>query len=310
MRPTILTCLFVIFGYIGNAQFSILPQLGFENSRTCIKVNELSSFSPIGAKISPQAGIRLDYKFKQLHGPYIGVATSRSVVNFNFSDAATAMNNFTASRGNTQFRLEGGYQVTTKPIYFKKSGSTNKSSKVHCQKITQRTSCGYTMTRSSCTSKKSIATPAKSRDKGTWVRIQPSLGVAYIPSTQSSGINTKSMAAQTSYEYNAGNWKTALISGVGFEFGKNAQSSFMISVNYLRGLGNMGTQSVTSVSGNKPTNTSLSSNTTGWNLRLGIPINLGKKPVAKQKATDKTYKEEKKCGQYKIYYKARCSRTI
>ena len=116
MRPATLLCLFVLFGYAANAQFTILPQLGFENSRTSVEFNELSSFSPLGAKLLPQAGIRLDYKSKQGHGPSVGIATSRSVVKFNFSDPETGMNTYTAAKGNTQLRIEGGYQVSTKPI--------------------------------------------------------------------------------------------------------------------------------------------------------------------------------------------------
>ncbi|MBA2562334.1 MAG: hypothetical protein H0V14_05360 [Chitinophagaceae bacterium] len=312
MRPTILICLFVIFGYIANAQFTILPQLGFENSRTSIEFNEGSSFSPLAAKLLPQAAIRLDYKFKQAHGPFLGIATSRSIVKINFSDPETGMNSYSASKGNTQLRLEGGYQVSTKPIYFKKSGSANKSSKANYQKNTERKSCGSYMVRKSCGSKMNKATAAKSKDNRSWVRIQPSLGVAYIPSAPSAEINTKSQGTQTSYEYNAGNWKTALISGVGFEFGKNALSKFNVSINYVKGMGNnLDTKSITTVSGNKSTTTTLESDASSWNLRMGIPINLNKKkPVIKQQIIEKTYKEEKKCGQYKSQYKPRCSKVI
>ncbi len=311
MRPAILFCLFALIGYTANAQFTILPQVGFENSRTSVEFNKLSSFSPLGAVLSPQAGIRLDYKFKQAHGPYIGVATSRSTVKLNFSDPATGMNAYAASKGNTQLRLEGGYQVSTKPIYFKKSASANKSSKSHYQN-TERKSCGSYMARSSCGSKANKATVAKSKEKGSWVSIQPSLGVAYIPSIPTSEIYAKSQASQTSYEYNAGNWNTALISGLGFEFGKNAQRKFNVSINYVKGISNLGTKSITTLSGNKSTTTSMKSSASSWNLRMGIPISLNKKKpvVVKQPVIEKTYKEEKKCGLYKSQFRPRCSRVI
>src|SRR5687767_3446369 len=174
MRPPILFCLFVVFGYTANAQLTILPQLGFEGSRTSLEFNELASFSPLGAKLIPQAGIRLDYKTKHGHGPFLGIATSQSVVKFNFSDPETGMNAYTASKGNTQLRLEGGYQVSTKRIYFKKLGSANKSSKAYYQKNTERKSCGnYIVIKSSCGSKTSKLTAPKSKDNGSWVRIQP-----------------------------------------------------------------------------------------------------------------------------------------
>lgn len=315
MRQTNLICLFVIFGYVATAQFTILPQAGFENSRTSIELNELSCFSPLGAKLSPQAGVRLDYKLKKLHGPFLGVTTSRSVVKYDFSDQPSGMMNaYTASRGNTQLRLEGGYQVSTKPLYFKKSGSSsNKSSKAHCQKNTERKSCSYTMVKSSCGSRINKINPPKTIDKGSWVRIQPSVGIAYIPSTPSSEIYTKSQGSQNTYEYNAGNWKTAMIGGMGFEFGNNEVSKFIVSINYLKGMGNLDAKSITSVSGGKPAITTLRSNASSWNLRMGIPISFNKKkPVEKKQPvvekTYKEYKEAKKCGQYKTYYKPRCSR--
>ena len=309
MRPATLFCLFVIFGYTTNAQFTILPQLGLENSRTSLEFNELSSVSQNGAKL-PQAAIRLDYKFKKGHGPFVGIATSRSIAKFNFSNPETG-DAYKASKGNTQLRLEGGFQVSTKPLYFKKSASANKSSKAQYQKNTVRKSCGNYIVRNSCGSKTNKATAAKTKDKGSWVRIQPSLGVAYIPSTPSSEIEIKSQGAQTRYEYNAGNWKTALISGVGFEFGKNALSKFNVSINYVKGMGDL-EKSITTESGNKLTTTNLESEASSWNLRMGIPITLNKKkPVAvKQPVIEKSYKEEKKCGQYKSQYKPRCSRVI
>ncbi|MEP7106436.1 MAG: hypothetical protein ABI760_00610 [Ferruginibacter sp.] len=300
MKPAILICLFVIIEYVANAQFTITPQLGFENSRTSIGYNELPYFTPTGANLSPQAGIRLDYKFRNLHGPFLGMNTSRSIVKFNFSDPQTGMSSYAASRGNTQIRLEGGYQVSSKPIYFKKPGSTNKTAGIHCQKNAIRKSCGNPLVRNSCGSKTNKDAAAKSPDKGSWVRIQPSLGIAYIPFNPATEIYIKSKGTPTSYEYNAGNWKTALISGVGFEFGNNSGRTFVVSINYLKGMGNLTTQSINTVSGNKPGNTSLKSETSGWNLTMGIPISLGKKKPAVKQIVEKIYKEEKKCSQYRM----------
>src|SRR4051794_25851590 len=102
MRSLSLLCLFAILGFIANAQLTIVPQLGAESSQTSVQLNDLSSFSPAGVNFSPQAGVRLDYKFKQLHGPFLGLSTSRSIVVYNFKDAATAITSYTTSRGSTQ----------------------------------------------------------------------------------------------------------------------------------------------------------------------------------------------------------------
>src|SRR5215475_5937641 len=112
MRAAALTLLcFVASVYAANSQrFSLLPQVGFENSKTNISYNHLSDFSPIGIKFSPQASLRLNYSSKQGHGFYLGVASSRSIVHFSFTDPESGMNNFKAVAGNMQLRLEGGYQ--------------------------------------------------------------------------------------------------------------------------------------------------------------------------------------------------------
>src|SRR5215216_5823466 len=98
MRTAILLCLFVVFRYAANAQFSLLPQLGFENSRSSLGFNKLNSVAKNNR--IPQGAIRLDYKFKKGHGPFVGVATSQSIVRFNFSDLETGMDAYKVSRGN------------------------------------------------------------------------------------------------------------------------------------------------------------------------------------------------------------------
>lgn len=308
MRTAILLCLFAVFGHIATAQFTLLPQVGLENSRTTIEYNQLSPFSPGCLKAAPQVGLRLDYKFKQLHGPYLGIATSRSVLEYQFSNPETGMQEYVTDRGNTQVRFEGGYQVTSKPIYFKSKSSASSSGssyKSHCQRMKESYGCGSKSSSSS-------AKKAKQSPKGTWVRLQPSVGVAYIPSTPNDQIVTKADGNGTSYLYNAGNWRTALTGGLGFEFGRNSTRAFLVSLNYLKGMGNgLDTRTITTVEGNKQTNTSLSSNSSGWNLRMGIPISLAKKkPVVKEQVVERVYKVENKCGQYKMQYKSRCNKTL
>jgi hypothetical protein len=267
--------MFVVFRYAANAQFSILPQLGFESSQSSLKVNELYSVAKNSA--IPQGSIRLDYKFKKAHGPFVGIATSQSIARFNFPE--TGVDAYKVSGGNIRLRLEGGYQVSTKPIYFKKSAATIKSSKgQHVKNITDK-NCGGYIARNTCGGRSNKATAAKSADKGSWVRIQPSLGVAYVPFTPSQEVEIKSQGTQTRYEYNAGNWRTALLTGVGFEFGKNELSKFNVSINYVRGIHNL-EKSVRTESGNKITTTDLKSQASGWNLRMGIPISLGKKKIS------------------------------
>ena len=101
------------------------------------------------------------------------------------------------------------------------------------------------------------------------------------------------------------------MTGVGFEFGKSELSKFNVSINYVRGIHNL-EKSVRTESGNKITTTDLKSQASGWNLRMGIPISLGKKKsvVDKQPMIERTYREERKCGQYKMQCRPRCGKVI
>jgi hypothetical protein len=321
MKYLYLSSLFIFFGCVVKAQLSIVPQFGMESSKTTVSYNKSSDFSPLGTKLSPHASVRLDYKFKKGHGPFVGLATTRSAVNYTFSNPETGLTNYTASRDNKQLRIEGGYRLSTKPIYFNKSGGQNKSPKVSSERSSTKRSCGGSYIQSRCGSKSytnSVASPSK--DKRSWVSIQPSLGMAFIPTASAAEIATNSQGNITSYEYSAGNWKTAAIAGVGFAFGKNDQQKLIVSVNYLKGIGNLGTESLTTTTDAKPTSTYISSNASNWNLRVGIPINLTKtkKPVQKeviiikqqteikQPAEVRQPKQEKKCGSY-MY---RCRKAV
>jgi hypothetical protein len=284
MRNAALTLLcFVAIGYAANAQkFSLLPQAGFENSETKISYNGLQSFSPMGIKFSPQASLRLNYSSKQGHGFFVGVASSRSVVSFNFTDPETGMNNFTATTGNMQLRMEGGYQFSSKPISLKCSSSS-------C--------CSRSCSRNSGKTK----TPSLSRNKSSWVRIQPSIGMGFIPAVRSDVIS-KTQAGQTTYQYNAGNWNTALIAGAGLEFGRGRTRQLTVSINYIKGIGNLDKQVISSVQAGKAVTTTLKSTTSGWSVKAGIPFTLkAKKPAAKSGAG------QHRCCPYRMMY--RCNRN-
>ena len=122
MKPAAFTLLPVLLVAISaKAQLSFLPQLGFERSKTLVQYNNSSSFSPIGSRANPKANLRMDYLFKKSHGPYMAVGTAPGAVAFSFNDVANAANNFKAAQNSLQWRLEGGYQYSSKPINLKKA---------------------------------------------------------------------------------------------------------------------------------------------------------------------------------------------
>ena len=281
--------LLLLCGATANAQLSLLPQIGLDNSRTSIDLNN-TRFNPLGNEISPRASLRLDYKFKKGHGPFVGVATSPAVVQFSFADPNAALTQFKAAASNLQLRFEGGYGYTSKPIQLGKNSRSNLSKapaqravKVPAQKSGARTTvqkkeCGSYTYRSQCGNKTvtKIITQKYVAPRENWnLRMQPSVGAAFIPSIQDD-LEVKDGA----YRYNAGNWNTALVSGLGFEFGKGLQRKFTVSVYYLKGLGNLDTRTLTTESEGKAHVTRFQSNTSAWSAGLGIPFTLGKKKPA------------------------------
>ncbi|HEU5166574.1 MAG TPA: hypothetical protein VFU29_13580 [Chitinophagaceae bacterium] len=311
MRSVALSGLFIVSALAMNAQkLSLTPQVGFENSRTSVDYNNLGSFAPLGGEFNPQVSLRIDYKFKRGFGPYIGASTSRSGVLYNFNDVENGMNVYNATKANMQVRLEAGYQYTTKPIFFNKSNpaSTTSSSKT---KSPAKSSCGSYSYSSSCSGSSSSrcqskTSPAKKvENKGGWVRLQPSIGVGYI-AAPTTDIVSKTGGGQTTYEYRAGNWNTAFLTGMGFEFGRNKQRLMNVSINYFKGIGNMNQQTISNETGIKTNYATLESKASGWNMRIGIPFTLvpEKKP-GKHTTTNKT-KKTSCCDKMRVEYKYRC----
>ena len=165
--------------------------------------------------------------------------------------------------------------MSTKPIYFNKTAKNN--SKSSAQQNTAKRSCSdYFKSRCGSKSYQSIA-KAPAANKGSWVSIQPSAGMAFVPGASPANIAANAQGNLTSYEYAAGDYKTALTAGTGFVFGKNDRQKLIVSVNYLRGIGNLDNKTLTTVNeSSKPVTTNISSKASNWNLRVGIPIGFTK----------------------------------
>ena len=313
MRRPVLIAAFAGITLTANSQLTILPQAGFENSNTKISYNNLPYFSPV-SQLQPKFGLRADYKFKSGFGPFAGIATSRPLVSYNFVDPEKGMMEYSASMGNMQAQLQAGLQYTSKPIFFKKQTSANKASSAKTVETTTSnqsyysSGCSRYRSYSGCGAKKSsTAEKTKSPKTGWALRLQPSAGVGFIPSNVNDLVVT-SAGTQNNYTYNAGNNKTTLLTGMGFEFAKNEKKLFTLSVNYFKGLGDNST-SFTSESAGKTTTTLLNSKLSGWGATLGIPISFTKKP--KSAATQKVEQKPKyDCQKYRMDCRYRCRKTI
>ena len=313
MRRALLVLAFAAFAFAANSQLTIRPQAGFENSNTKISYNKLSYFSPI-AQLQPQLSLRADYKFKSGFGPFVGLSTSRSLVSYNFNNPENGMTAYRAALGKSLLQLQAGLQYTTRPLIFNRKSSSNKSSKTNSSEKTtseKTNSCShYSSSRShyssSCCSRKSnTEQKTKSQNQRWLLRMQPSAGFGFIPSSRPDLV-TKSSLGYNDYTYNAGNYKTALLTGVGFEFAKSKTKLFTLSVNYFKGLGDNKTTFTSQASG-KTTTTILNSKLSGWNASIGFPINFTKKSNTTHR-TEQRVKYD--CQQYRIEYRYRCRKTI
>ena len=307
MRRALLVLAFVVWVCPANSQLTILPQAGLENPTTKISYNNLPSFSPVD-QLQPQFGVRANYKFKGGFGPFLGLATSRSGVSYNFTDPENGMTAYNASLAKTQLQIQGGVQYSTKPLYFKQKGSTTSSTTPTSEKTSSCHSFYSSCSRysSSCCKKSGSEQKTKAQKQSWSVRIQPSAGFGFVPSSKSDLV-TETSGGQPSYTYNAGNMKTALLTGVGFEFAKNKSSLFTLSVNYFKGLNNNET-TFTTESAAKTTTTTLNSRVSGWNASIGIPIGFSKKPSSAHNT--KEHKSTYDCQQYRMEHRYRCGKVI
>jgi hypothetical protein len=280
-----------------HAQLSILPQAGFEQSRSSLRYNALSASAINTTNL--RASLKADYRFKSGHGPFINIGTSPGPVNFSFGNEGSLLRQEAVVSNKLRLRIESGYQYTSKPIRLGKSKPTAgiKAARPASANTYPKKSCGASSYRPHCSasSTKALSKPV---NKALSMRLQPSLAVAYVPAAAE---NYKQTTA--GFDYNAGNWKTAVVPAIGFEFDKGNQRLFTITAFYTRPMGMKG-ETVTSYSGNKPVVTAINPKAATWGLTAGIPISIGKKQnINKQRAIN-VIKKEVKTTQYK-----RCTRS-
>lgn len=270
MRKAALTSLvFVACGFATSAQLSITPKVGIEQSFTSVQYNNMGCISPMGSTVSPQVALRADYLFKKMHGPFVAIATNRSLIGYEFTNPETGNKEFTASRGDWQLRYEAGYQVSSKSIQVGKAKMPAKPS---------------TEGLSPCAAGRVMhnyyrAVEEAARKPMMNVRIQPYAGMAFIPNPQTT-LSSALKSTGTVYQYNAGNWNSAFISGVNFAFSK-ADRKFVVGVQYLKGIGHMNTETLVTATDNKQVITHLASAASAWNFTIGMPLTLSKPQAAK-----------------------------
>ncbi len=274
MKSTLLTFfLFLLAGTVLHAQLSFLPQVGFEQSRTALNYGNGMSAMDISGNF--KAGLKMDYRFKGGHSPFVNFTTSPSAARFAFNNAGSLESNMPVMKNNLQFRLEAGYQYSSLPIPLGKKSSVSKPSYAASEGATmQRGRCGAL--RSHCGRNKQMQ-KAAAPTGGLNVRLQPSLALAYVPSATQSIQQTAN-----GFNYTAGSWKTAIVPAMGFEFAAGRQRLFTLSVFYTKPL-DEGADMASLASGVKGINVPLNPKTSTWGLTLGVPFGFAKAAHSKPK---------------------------
>ncbi|HMJ48149.1 MAG TPA: hypothetical protein VK498_12520 [Ferruginibacter sp.] len=295
MKNTI-TLLLILVGCAANAQFSLQPQIGLENSKTTIHSNESGSFSP-GMKFAPRLGLLMNYSFKSGHGGFFGISTNSQAAELKFADPQSILSNYTISGKSLQPVLEGGYQFRSKPISLGSCHSAASSSSNSCK---NKSSCAGKISHCQNISMSHCSKPSSKSNvsgKTLYMRIIPAAGIVYKP-TGAGKIESETKNGQTTYEYNA-DARTALKAGTSFEFGSLNRPKFVISINYLKNLGNS-EETINSVSNGKTQATTFRTRSSAFNVSLGFPLNFSKATSSSQKRGCHR-SSPSRCGQYRIY---------
>jgi hypothetical protein len=305
MKPAaLLVALFLCVGMAAHSQWRFLPQIGFDKNKASVDVNGQEAISSLTGNTAFKAALRTDYLFKGGHGPYASIGSSPSAISLSFDNPENLANNYIKETSGLQWRFEGGYGISTKPIYFNKgaaknSTTKNSSSQIEDYTVVVKKSCGsYTYT----TRCHRPTTPQKQAQNEAFnMRLQPSVGMAYLPNVKEDVVQEGATTI-----YRAGNWNTAFVSALGFELAKGSQRFLTLQLSYTKGIGNLDTRTITTVADGKTIVSSFHSTASSWALTAGVPISLTKKQsnTAKQESKKET---SEKC---KSYYNKRCGRTV
>lgn len=281
MKPTLLLGCVLLAGTVAQAQLSLLPYAGFEQSNHSLRYGSGFSASNINGNL--KAGLRADYRLKGGHSPFVNFATSPAPVSFRFDRAGSLLNAADAVRGNLQFRVEAGYLYNSKPIALgKKKTALPPTQETVTATHVRKSRCGSYTYQSRCGAKTKTIQPAP-ENKTLNMRLQPALALAYLPSSEQT-----LRPAANGFEYTAGTWKTALVPSLGFAFAKGDKPLFILTAFYTRALGQQEELALTQVE-SKIIQTPLQQRNATWGLSLGLPVSF-----ARQKATRVQTVTEKK----------------
>jgi hypothetical protein len=233
-------------------QLTVTPQVGIQSANTKIGFNN-SPYTALNRTAVPYLGARFVYESKRGHGPDLNLAMGTTTNTYQINEPSSPFLGMFNSAQTDIFRIEGGYQWNSKPVYFKRIWNNNISAEEF----------------------------ARMEKKGWFVRFQPFVGIGYNL-RNGNGYEQHNISHGTITTYPGGS-NFVFSSGLSMEFGKNEKKKFSLSFNYVAGLNGGQSTIIDRTINGVNYQTHLYNRSSGFNVTLGVPLTLWSKKERKYK---------------------------
>lgn len=245
LHAILIALLFPVFSF--SQRLTLTPQAGIQTAPTRVLLNNSPYAAPYRTSTA-YVGVRLAYQSKQGHGPYLNLALGTSGNTYQLSEHGMLFPNAFKQAMTDVFRVEGGYQWNSKPLYFKRIWDNNLSAEEF----------------------------AKLAKKGWFVRLQPFAGLALEQRNGNTDDRMAFINNGTVSTYSS-NRNLVFSTGLNLEFGKNGKQAFTLGFNYIVGLRGGQTTIIDRTVNGVNYHTHLFNRSSGFNVTLGVPLTIWKK---------------------------------
>ena len=248
MRKLVILSLSILFvGEIIHAQtITLLPSAGVQ-----ITSSTVEGFNPVLStnrqyQTNFSASLRAYIDNKKGHGLFVGISAANHGISVKSFDNINSMGSMSSS--STSPRIELGYQLLTKPVYFNSilhNGMEKNNAKFN---------------------------------KGLFFQLQPMVGLGYNFRSNAGGIGSIGGGTSTLKNIYLGGRNFSLLTGGNLYIGKNGKQWFFISVMRNWNYGNYSAQAKFSSQYNGNTyQNNIKSYGSGTTFSIGMPIRIGGK---------------------------------
>lgn len=248
MRKTLLlslSCLFVV-EFIQAQTITLLPSAGLQTTLSTVEGSSPVLSTNRQYQTNFSGSLRAYIDNKKGHGFFIGISTANHGISIKTYDNLNSFGKMTSS--STVPRIEFGYQLLTKPIYF--NSILNNEIEKNSVKF----------------------------NKGFFFQLQPMVGLGYNILSNYGGNGSIGGGTSTLKEINSGGGNFSFLTGGNIYIGKNGRQWFFISGMKNWNFGNYSAQATfnSQYNGNFYQN-NIKSFGSGTSFSIGVPIRIGGK---------------------------------